>query len=765
VTSAKRKSVILTLLKALSLFLIITLCSLPISVPYLINHSFNELNLNPHTKVSYKIDHLGLNSISIKDIHYESKQDQVSIDLINISLDWWQVYKFRLFKKITVHQVSHNKKTYTPTIQKLIKKGSPSPVKTALSLASFFNEKNELRLPFECPDIKLNHIKLSQNNTQVVIHHAHGKLDKNFSSLNFNGTINKQSIEMQSSLKNGKFNSTLSLLQQFHSILHGKLKADIDFMNNFSFEVQGSIHSKLSQNQSINFNSQGDLEQGLIHLKSSFLPTIEGTWSDNTLKLLYDNQPIGEYTYSKEENKVMAEQRSTTESSLLHWRFNYSPPDIQDAKLYFNSQQFKLGKLDLKNFKFHLLKFQENSTWYLSILADECLYNNITLQELNLQLPLFDPNKSGSLTGQLNLPSIDQVDIESKLFFTPRKFSLSGNLQIDKLSLYDVPVSAFLNWDMEQSTLAEAKINLDDQELNIFTDDFDLFPGNFSSELSGLAELSFDIKKGLQQNLSLHLQEGFFANEDLSTTLSGFECQIQSNDLLNLKTGPAQSLSWNKLSTQGMTFNKGLIYWQWEEEQRLFVESMNMTWCKGTLSLQPIRIDPKKRKADIVLFCEEVQLTDILESFQVGDVEGKGSLGGKISFSIDKDEFQFSDTYLYSDPSTPGNLKVKEAVGLDQAMNQSNLKLARECLKDYDYKWAKLNFINEEDQLLLKLEMDGKPNGLLPFRFDPKTADFIYDSNAPGVDLKGLKLNTNFRSEQFIPLLQSSLKWINKFKP
>ena len=88
-------------------------------------------------------------------------------------------------------------------------------------------------------------------------------------------------------------------------------------------------------------------------------------------------------------------------------------------------------------------------------------------------------------------------------------------------------------------------------------------------------------------------------------------------------------------------------------------------------------------------------------------------------------------------------------------MGQSNLKLARESLRDYDYKWAKMKFISENDSFVIRLEMDGKPNGLLPFRFDPKTADFIYDEASPGVHLQGLKLNTNFRSEQFIPLLKT----------
>jgi hypothetical protein len=288
--------------------------------------------------------------------------------------------------------------------------------------------------------------------------------------------------------------------------------------------------------------------------------------------------------------------------------------------------------------------------------------------------------------------------------------------------------------------------------------------GHLSASVNAAVQLSYKPSSGWSESLSFSAHHGFFATNDFSMTMSGIEMALSSDQIFSMNTGPSQSFKWKSFKSQGMEFIDGKVFWQWERQQKLFVESLKMGWCGGALSLLPIRLDEARNDFDFTFFCERVQLAEVLKTFQVGEVEGEGELGGKISFAFQNGKWRFEDTYLYSDPAKEGRLMIKEAQMLDQAMDQSQLQLARESLKDYRYKWAKVNFVSEKDNLLLKLVMDGKPNGLLPFRFDPKTAQFIYDKESPGVDLKGLKLNTNFRSEQFMPLLERSLNFLKKIE-
>jgi hypothetical protein len=127
---------------------------------------------------------------------------------------------------------------------------------------------------------------------------------------------------------------------------------------------------------------------------------------------------------------------------------------------------------------------------------------------------------------------------------------------------------------------------------------------------------------------------------------------------------------------------------------------------------------------------------------------------------MDPQDIRFENAYLYTAPNTEGELKVIEAKGLDQAMNQNQMLLVREALKDYRYEWASLQFDTSNGDFLLKLNMDGKPADLLPFRFDTQTASFVYDPESPGTHLQGLKLKTNFQCHGLWGIMMKGMKWM-----
>ena len=67
-------------------------------------------------------------------------------------------------------------------------------------------------------------------------------------------------------------------------------------------------------------------------------------------------------------------------------------------------------------------------------------------------------------------------------------------------------------------------------------------------------------------------------------------------------------------------------------------------------------------------------------------------------------------------------------------------------MKNYDYTWAKLSLNSEGEDLLLKMQMDGKPAKTLPFVYRKDVGGFIrVEAGGEGSRFQGIRLDVNFR--------------------
>ena len=82
----------------------------------------------------------------------------------------------------------------------------------------------------------------------------------------------------------------------------------------------------------------------------------------------------------------------------------------------------------------------------------------------------------------------------------------------------------------------------------------------------------------------------------------------------------------------------------------------------------------------------------------------------------------------------------------EDAATFGQLKLAEAALKDYEYRWARLGINTEREDLLVTLQMDGKPSGLLPFVYRQELGGFVKaEADFPGANFQGIRLDLNFR--------------------
>ena len=188
-----------------------------------------------------------------------------------------------------------------------------------------------------------------------------------------------------------------------------------------------------------------------------------------------------------------------------------------------------------------------------------------------------------------------------------------------------------------------------------------------------------------------------------------------------------------------------------EDRRTLFVEKAGLQWCRGRINAAAIRIIPGKEDYDVTLFCDRLNLAMVLEQLGAADAGGEGTVNGRIPVRWVDGRLSFDNGFLYSTPGQPGQIQLKGTGALlagvpPDSPQHTQLDIATEALKDYTYQWAKLNVQSDKDVLLLKLQLDGKPNRLLPFAYDQQLGRFIRIAGEGQAEFKGINIDLNFKS-------------------
>jgi hypothetical protein len=72
--------------------------------------------------------------------------------------------------------------------------------------------------------------------------------------------------------------------------------------------------------------------------------------------------------------------------------------------------------------------------------------------------------------------------------------------------------------------------------------------------------------------------------------------------------------------------------------------------------------------------------------------------------------------------------------------------LAAEALKNFVYQWATVTMNTEGRELVVSLQLDGKPATPLPFVYDRDIGGFArVSASSPGSNFQGIRLDVNFR--------------------
>ena len=233
--------------------------------------------------------------------------------------------------------------------------------------------------------------------------------------------------------------------------------------------------------------------------------------------------------------------------------------------------------------------------------------------------------------------------------------------------------------------------------------------------------------------------------------IEGVQMSLSMPVLPEARSAPGQQLTFAKLSFGDLTAENGMIDFQIESLQSLLMEKIHFNWSGGNVDTQALRLSRGLDDYQVILYCDRLNLARVLEQFGAAAAEGNGTVSGRIPIRYAGGRLSFNDGFLFSTPGAGGKIRLTGTeiltAGIAPDTPQfTQMELAREALKDYDYSWAKLNLTSEGEILLLQMQMDGKPARTLPFVYSKDVGGFIrVDVESQGSRFQGIRLDVNFR--------------------
>lgn len=271
---------------------------------------------------------------------------------------------------------------------------------------------------------------------------------------------------------------------------------------------------------------------------------------------------------------------------------------------------------------------------------------------------------------------------------------------------------------------------------------------NASAEATG--EFSYD-DRGPACTVAAQIKDGSLRLAEKNISLEGIAAGLCFPNLLTMKSAPSQQLTVRKASFGDISLQDVSLDFQVESVESLLIEKCAFQWCEGKVYTQATRIVPGGNDYEVMLYCDRLKLSRLLEQLGAAYMKGEGTLSGRIPLAVKKGALRIDDGFLFSVPGEGGTIQIKDTDKLSLAIPRDapqflQMEIAREALKDFDYDWVKVRLASEGPDLLLKAQLYGKPASALPFVYKEDVGGFVrIEAGEGGSHFQGIKLDVNFR--------------------
>jgi hypothetical protein len=258
-------------------------------------------------------------------------------------------------------------------------------------------------------------------------------------------------------------------------------------------------------------------------------------------------------------------------------------------------------------------------------------------------------------------------------------------------------------------------------------------------------------KRGLQAATKSSVSNGRFHHRKNKIAVEGIQMALRIPDLVKMHSAPGQKLKFTRASFGEMKIENGEIDFQIESPRSVLVEKSHFNWCDGKVDAPAIRFTSGIEAYNLILYCDRLNLAKVLQQFGAASVAAEGELNGRIPLRYLNGKISFKDGFLFTTPGEPGKIRMTDTEILTAGIPPDTpqyvqMELARKALEDYDYSWAKLNLTSEGEDLLLNMQLDGKPAKSLPFVYRKDMGGFAQvEAGVKGSTFQGIRLDINFR--------------------
>lgn len=382
----------------------------------------------------------------------------------------------------------------------------------------------------------------------------------------------------------------------------------------------------------------------------------------------------------------------------------------------------------------------------------------VTASHINGQIPLVFPFKKGGKPGSFSIPDLVydkkfKAGLKGKLFQSqPLEIAMSSQGTLDDFPGFKLDLEAKAGMDPDGYAEIDFKM---DPFLMTGVHAGQVMPGialslESSIKISSKGSVSYR-GHDLKTQASILLKDGNLFFPDMDLTLNGIAGAIAFQDLVVLESLPGQEITIDRIQADQFVLDHARLRFSIEDGESINMENLHFKWCNGIVSTESFRLPARDNMLSLILYCDRLELSHLLKQMGAFHAEGEGTLNGRIPVMYSNGNISFDKGFLFSTPGKGGRVVIENSdkiiAGIPMDTPEfSQLDLAREALKDFEYKWAKLELNTFEDTLYVNMEMDGKPARVLPFEYQKEVNSFVrVGASNPGSRFQGIKMDVNLK--------------------
>ena len=357
-----------------------------------------------------------------------------------------------------------------------------------------------------------------------------------------------------------------------------------------------------------------------------------------------------------------------------------------------------------------------------------------------------DTRLSGSQAGGVTAIT----DVETKV--SNAVLSVNGS----ELTLPDVALTVKGESGVSPENGVRSKFGFGISPLKIALPDMGNFvPAMAGTSFEGRLELEGNLlydSGTMQCSLNAGMRDASLEMKNSGIALEGIDASLSTPDLLSMRSAPGQRFLFKKAAFGKLALYDGVIEYQLDSPRSIFIEGSEFKWCDGHVYTQSMRFSLDKSVYNVILLCDRLSLTGVMEQFDIAKAEGIGTVSGRIPLKYENGNISFGNGFLFSAPGDGGIIHVKgvgaiENLGIPQNTPQySQIDFTNAVLKDFNYNWVKITLSTKEEDMVLQMSIDGKPMDALPFAYNRDIGSFSrIEATGKGGIQNPVHLDVNFR--------------------